>query len=247
MKISFCTTSMDRLFHLKMTYLKSIINTNSYENREFVLLNYNSKDEIDEWAKENLLDFIKSGLVSYYKTDEPKYWIAAHAKNISQRLANGELLCNLDADNFLIPGYCEKIVEIFKKPNIILASDTEDLNGNNGCCGMIITKKNHFYSVNGYDESICLGWGMDDTNYQYRCRMHNNLDLVILDKKYTNCISHDNEIRTKNCQLKEIEFTKQLSYNLTHDCAVDKDYIANKNAHWGKAKLIKNFTQSIEI
>jgi hypothetical protein len=230
-----------------MTYLKSIINTESYKNREFILLNYNSKDEIDDWAKENLSDFIKLGLISYYKTEDPKYWIAAHAKNISQKLANGDLLCNLDCDNFLVPGYCEKIIEIFQEPNIILASDSDDSNGNNGCCGMIISQRKHFYSVNGYDENICLGWGMDDTNYQYRCRMQNDLKLVILDKKFTNCISHSNEIRTKNCQLKKIEFTKQLSINITHDCAVDKDYVANKDIHWGKAKLIKNFKEIIEI
>jgi cellulose synthase/poly-beta-1,6-N-acetylglucosamine synthase-like glycosyltransferase len=237
---------MSRLFHLKETYLSSIENTSSYSDREFILLNYNSKDEIDDWVRNNLSEFIEVGLVSYYKTIEPEYWVASHAKNICYKLASGDLLANLDCDNVLVKNYCEYVVELFKE-NIILASDPSDLFGNVGTCGLIVSRKEHFYSVNGYDEDFDDGWGVDDTSYQFRCRMQNNLKLFVQDKKYNFCIPHSNEIRTNNCKHKDIQKTKVISESLMQRAAVEKDYVANKNFHWGKAKLIKNFNNYLEI
>lgn len=247
MKISFCTTCMNRLFHLSLTYLKSIKNTQTYPSREFILLNYNSSDEMDDWVKSNLIDQINCGLVVYYKTKEPKNYISTHSKNVCHKLASGDVLCNLDADNMLVSGYCEKIQSLFLKDKIIVACDPIDKDGNIGTCGMILCKKNHFYSVNGYDEKINLGWGLDDTNFQYRCRMKNELELVILDKNYTSCISHSNEIRTKYFLNKNINETKRISLEITEKCAYNKQYVANLDGNWGKANLIKNFSEKIEI
>lgn len=241
MKISFCTTCMDRLFHLKETYIKSIRNTASYQNKEFILLNYNSKDDLDNWIYENTRDLIK-----YYKTTDVNHWFAAHAKNICHRLATGDILVNLDADNVIAEGYCEYLINLFNK-NVIVASESDDLDGNHGCCGLISSRKNHFYSVNGYDESFNIGWGLDDTNYQFRCRMHNNLELVIQDRKYNKCISHSNELRSKNCINKNTFFTEGVSKNNLNRIALEKDYVANKNIHWGKAKLLYNFAYELEI
>ena len=240
MKISFCTTCMDRLFHLKETYLKSIENSSSYKNREFVLLNYNSKDSMDSWVRDNLQEHLDSGLVKYYKTIEAKWWVAAHAKNIAHKQADGDLLCNLDCDNILVPNFCEITATTFQEPKgIILAASESDYRGNIGTCGMITCKKEHFYSVNGYDEAINLGWSMEDTNFQFRCRMHNELELRIVDPKYTMCIGHGNDTRTKNCQLKNPTFTKKVSENLTIDCASEKKYIANTDTKWGQAQLTR--------
>lgn len=234
MKISFCTTCMDRLFHLEQTYLKSIENTKSYKNKEFVLLNYSSKDGIDEWVFNNLSVYLNSGLVKYYRTDGQKYWVAAHAKNICYKKATGDILVNLDCDNILVENYCEYLFELFKKnEKIIVASESEDKFGNNGCCGMIACKKDHFYSVNGYDEDFNVGWGLDDTSFQFRCRMQNNLELVVQDKKYNFCIGHDNNIRTKNCLNKNIMETKFISESILYKIKDSENYIANLNKNWG--------------
>ena len=47
-KISFCTNCMGRTDDLKQTYLQNIEDNKEYPNVEFVLLNYNSKDDIDQ-------------------------------------------------------------------------------------------------------------------------------------------------------------------------------------------------------
>ena len=248
MKISFCTTCMDRLVHLEKTYAKSINNASSYSDKEFILLNYGSKkDDIDNWVKNNLIEFINSNLVKYYKTTEPEYWVAAHAKNICYKMATGDVIVNLDCDNILVEGYCEYLEDLFNRDDIIVASDSADINGNNGYCGMISSRRDHFYNVNGYDESFDIGWGMDDTNYQYRCRMYNNLELIIQDIKYNLCIDHSNQVRTENCRYRDISETKKYSELILHRIAFEKKYVANKFNEWGKAKLIFNFNHQIEI
>jgi predicted glycosyltransferase involved in capsule biosynthesis len=247
MKISFCTTCMDRLIHLQEAYLQSIKNTDSYENREFILLNYNSKDLLDEWVKEKLNIFIENKLVKYYKTNEPENFIASHAKNIACKLATGDLIVNLDADNILVDNYCENLIKLFKENNIIVASRSRDRNGTSGSCGMIICKKEHFYSVNGYDENIYIGWGMDDTNFQFRCRMKNDLKLVYLDNNYNYCIPHSNEMRTKNFLCKNIEMTNEIGKKITTISYLNKEFVANKGKHWGKATLLENFQKIINI
>ena len=192
---------MNRLFHLKETYLRNIDVLKSNKNVEFILLNYSSKDNIDEWVKNNLKKHIDSGLVSYYKIENQNYWVAAHAKNIAHKLAYGEILGNLDCDNFIVEGLYEELIRLFDK-NVIVCCEPKDNENNIGTCGMIFCKNKDFYSVNGYDEEINLGWGEDDRNFQFRCRMQNDLELVILNKNLTKCIGHTDEIRTKNCQIK---------------------------------------------
>lgn len=244
MKISFCTTSMDRLFHLEKAYISSIKNTDSYEQREFVLLNYSSKDDINNWVEKNLKYFANTGLVKYYVVNEQKYWCAAHAKNICYKKASGDILVNLDADNILSLNYCEYLIDLFSKnENIIVASESSDNFGNHGCCGLIACKKEHFFSVNGYDESFSIGWGMDDTNFQFRCRMHNNLKLIIQDKKYNFCIGHENDVRTKNCMNKDLQKTKKISESILYKINKSKDYVANKNKIWGEANIINYVPQ----
>ena len=243
MKISFCTTSMDRLFHLEQTYLRNIENASSYSEAEFVLLDYGSKDGLGDWAKDNLSESISSGRVSYYRTDGSGSWVAAHAKNIAHRLATGDILCNLDSDILTPKMFCEYIESVFsQKPNVIMAFDSQDPYGNNGCAGMVIAKREHFYSVNGYDESIRTGWGCDDMNFQFRCRMHNSLELFV-PPKLCLCIPHSNEIRTANCLDKDIEKSIRESVELTERCASEKNYVANPSSSWGRAVVFKNFSE----
>lgn len=238
---------MNRLCHLKQTILKNIENSKSYSNVEFVLLDYNSNDGLEEWVKENLSEEISSGVVNFFKTSEPKYWIAAHAKNIAHKVASGDILINIDCDILIPARFCEFVNEAFSSGRrIVMAFDSKDPYGHDGCAGIVGALKSDFYSVNGYDENIYMGWGFDDMNYQFRVRMQNELDLFT-PPKICLCIPHSNEIRTANCQLKDIQTTRDLSFALCQDAASDKDYVANKLIPWGKAVLLKNFNEKIEI
>jgi len=223
---------MNRLFHLKETYKK---NLNNAPNAEFILLDYGSSESIENWVKEEFSEYFDR--FKFYRTEDPQYWVAAHAKNIAHKQATGDILCNLDCDITIPEKFCEFIEENFSKnPNIVLAFKSEDFNGNMGCAGMIIARKEHFYSVNGYDENINLGWGYDDVSYQYRTKMQNNLQLIVV-PPLISCIPHSNSIRTANCQLKDIQLTKEISKNICAEYDLNKDYISNKNIDWGNCSF----------
>jgi hypothetical protein len=77
--------------------------------------------------------------------------------------------------------------------------------------------------------------------------LQNNLNLLILDKKWNYCIKHSNFLRIKNFQLKDYNLSMSMSVRITQEACNRKEYIANKNTHWGKANLIENFHREFSI
>ena len=67
-KISFCTTCMGRLHDLKVTLPFNIKDNQDYDDLEFVILDYNSGDNLWDWMKNNMSHEIEIGKVSYYRT-----------------------------------------------------------------------------------------------------------------------------------------------------------------------------------
>ena len=233
LKISFCTTCMGRLHHLRETLPANLINTESYPNREFIILNYGSKDGLHEWIKE-MKPWIDKGIVKYFRTQQPEFFVATHSKNIAHRQGTGEILCNVDADNFLCKGYVEFLAAHLANNDTIVAASPSDIFEVAGSCGKIAVRREHFYAVNGYDEDWNIGWGWDDTNFQYRARMHSNLKLVVAEKKWHRAIDHTNEERAMNFRDQDITKTTKMSRERLEEIAKTQDYIANKNREWGQ-------------
>lgn len=226
---------MGRLHHLSQTLPSNLDNTASYGNREFILLNYGSKDGLHEWVRDNLRPWVDRGIVKYYRTKEPQFFIATRAKNIAHRQGTGDILCNLDADNFVLEGFAEWLASTMADPKCIVNAPSADIFNVEGSCGKIAVHREHFYSVNGYNEDINMGWGWDDTDFQYRARKHNDLVLVESGKKWSRAIYHGNEDRVRNFRDKDIKRTQQFSIDLLKSTEDAKDYVANKGRNWGVA------------
>ena len=243
MKISFCITCKNRLFHLEQTLPINLQNSSDYSEKEFVILDYNSEDGLYEWAKKHLRYLEKSGTIKYLRTKLPKHFCSAHAKNISHKNATGDILCNLDADNFITKGYCQYLEEVFREPKVLLCSASADMFGNNGCCGRIAVTKEVFYSVNGYDEQDFLssGWGWDDVNFRVRAEKQNGLKTVVGDVKYNLVIEHYDSIRVQDYPNKNILDSRQISRDYVMGLLANekKEYVANINKKWGFVEDLK--------
>ena len=226
---------MGRLHHLSHTLPVNLRNTANCPDCEFIILNYGSKDGLHEWAKDNLKPLVAQGRVKYYRTQEPQYFSATHAKNIAHRQATGDILCNLDADNYIVEGFVESLLSTFHNFPCVVCAPECDLWENPGSCGKIAVLKEHFYSVNGYDEDWNIGWGCDDTNFQFRVRMHNNLPMVLSDKKWCVVIPHSNEERVANFRDKNFVKTGDMATQRLKTIAISQEYVANKNRAWGFA------------
>lgn len=230
---------MGRLFHLRQTYPR---NLDSCPDSEFILLDYGSDDGLESWVREELSVHLESGRLKFFRTNEPVRYHSSHAKNVAHKLALGDILCNLDSDILIPKGFSGYVRSVFEsKPSSIIAFESDDPYGNQGCAGIVIAKKDHFYSVNGYDEDIRDGWGYDDMNFQFRCRMQNSLELFV-PPKICLCIPHSNEVRTMNFPDKDISRTMKASMDLCEHVALKRDYVANKGRHWGRCSVFKNFS-----
>jgi len=199
-KISVCTVCMNRLEFLKETLPRNISQNSKYDNLEFVLLNYNSKDDLDDWVRKELYGYIESGILKYYKTTEPDFFRISHSKNMLCKLASGDIFCMIDADNYMGPDYVGWVNSIFLE------------NGNNAVVttigekfelpfqdvgGKIAFSRELFYKVRGYDEGL-KGYGMDDIDLVCRLLKAGGPRIMIRNKEYLQFIGHSQFERIRN-------------------------------------------------
>ncbi|MES2376041.1 MAG: glycosyltransferase family A protein [Bacteroidota bacterium] len=203
-KISFCTTCMNRLTHIKETFKKNILDNADYDNVEFLLLDYNSSDGLQDYVKTELGEFILTKKLSYFRTEDPIRYNMSHSRNLAFKLANGEILCNVDSDNFTGPGFATYINEMFVKNDKIYLSTHGDSSIKNDVLGRICVKKDDFLNVNGYDESM-LHYGFDDFDFSNRLQMNGLSKKTISDQKFLNAISHSNAVRIQNFEIARLE------------------------------------------
>lgn len=220
---------MDRLFHLKETYMENMSRAGSCEV-EFVLLDYGGSDGLGEWVYENL-----SG-VRFIRMSSPRYWVASRAKNVAHKAATGDVLCNLDCDVIIPEGFSDYIRDVMSSGQHIIRTEERDASGNYGCAGLVAVARDHFFSVNGYDESINLGWGFESANFVFRAAGKNSLNFSSVSGAV--CIPHSDEVRAARCQLNEISFTAEMSSRISDQMAESGDYVANKTSDWGVSDIL---------
>jgi len=138
-KISLCTTCMDRLSDLKQTLPQNIKDNSDYPNIEFVVLDYNSKkDDIGGWIKSEMMEYIDSGKLVYYRTDTPP------------------------SEEYRFAMYINKLAN--EQPEkAIFAKSRQLLRGRLG-----FYRKEFIELLGGYDETNLKFYGNDDANLQNR-------------------------------------------------------------------------------
>lgn len=201
---------MNRSEHLQATIFKNIEDTIDYENIEFILLDYNSSDNLEAWVKSNLNSYIEKGILKYYRTTEPESFHRSHSRNIALKLAEGDVVCNLDADNFLGKDFAYFINYHFSyHSNIFLTSGVRD-----GSYGRICVKKEDFLKVRGYDEKMS-GWGYEDDDFYERLVKTGLSRVEFFDTSFTDTIDHEIEESILNdkevSKVKEV-YVQQVTY-----------------------------------
>jgi GT2 family glycosyltransferase len=112
-KVVFCVTCRNRTAHLKQTLPQNVADN---PGAVFVVLDYGSEDELVSWLAEDFAAEIRAGSVVVYSTPADRFRMA-HAKNMAHRAAiaeGGEILVNLDADNFTGPGFARYLKKMFE-------------------------------------------------------------------------------------------------------------------------------------
>ncbi len=175
--ISFCTVVLDRADDLKETLR---LNMGANQDAEFVVLDYGSTDDVLSWIGHELHRLPYGRRFAVYRLKKPRPLNIAHAKNVVHRLATGDVLVNLDADNFTGEGYSEEIEQLMRhwldsvervrgKPHFAIMPKDRLKKEESffGAGGRIIVSRSAFISVGGYDESF-VGYGFEDTEFLAR-------------------------------------------------------------------------------
>lgn len=215
MKISFCTTCMGRTHHLKQTLPKNIRENLPRADKldpdvEFVVLDYNSQDGLEEWIKSDpeMIEYMRKGILVYARTTEPQSFRMAHAKNMAHRLAKGDVLCNTDADNFLGPHFATELAHIFQQNPQVIVHPARILGQNisvdeRGFFGRIAVTRKGFYDLGGYNENRFKGWGCEDSHFLLRAYAIGLKPYSVFDKSFFETIGHGDSERIQNMADKE--------------------------------------------
>ncbi|NML36351.1 glycosyltransferase family 2 protein [Chitinophaga sp. G-6-1-13] len=195
-KISCCTVCMNRTMHLKETLLRNMQDNAGYRPLEFVLLNYGSTDDLHEWAQQTLSPYIESGLLVYYHNPEPAYFHMSHAKNMAFRLASGDILCSIDADNYTGTGFTAYVNRSFNEEPAAFLSPAGIGPGKKwwDVQGRICLKKEDFRKLHGYDERV-MDYGYEDQDFKSRLLALGKKKVIIRDPAYLQAIRHDDTLR----------------------------------------------------
>jgi glycosyltransferase involved in cell wall biosynthesis len=162
-KISFCTVCMNRLHHLKETLPVNIGDNENYPELEFVILDYNSGDELEEYIKINMHTHIRNGRLLYYKTNAPVNFDRSHSRNLCFKLATGDIVCNVDADNYTGKDFAFFINERFNLNSNVFLTTVGAEHSTTDSLGRICMKKDDFITLRGFDERMsCYGFEDND-------------------------------------------------------------------------------------
>lgn len=178
MKISFCTTSKNRLYQLRKTLPVNLRHAKRDGLEvEFVLVDFGSTDGTIPWVLKHFNADIRSGLLRLFSCDSVDKFHASICKNTAHSLATGGIVVNLDIDNFIGRGGVRHILQQFQQHGEDIVYQQFCGAWDSGNYGRISCLKKYFDAIGGYDESF---WpmGYQDTDLIKRLRTAHSLRLI---------------------------------------------------------------------
>lgn len=247
-KVSFCTNIMGRLDELKATLFKNIKDNMDYPYFEYVLLNYDGDCKVDEYIKSEFMPYIESGILSYYKNLEPApYYKMCHSRNITGKLADGDIISFNDANNLTndFAYFLNGAPQHLENEDIICM-----MGGNRN--GRIAIFKDKFLALGGYDESMDPRW-WQDRDLEYRAEASGLTNVLYSKLQYYNPVGNKNWSKDKQYAnypdelksiFKRVGRRRRYIWKLRQQTAsniVSNNLVANKDVKWGNGSFLKNF------
>ena len=189
--VSFCISHKNRFNQISET-LKKNLDDNRLDRKkvEFVLVDFESDDNIAGWVAENFREDLSSGYLKFFLAKGLEGWHAPRAKNTAHRLAFGKILVNLDGDNFT--GYRGGM---FVYSNFMAHQSDICLwqfsgTFNDGSFGRIAAARDTFMAIGGYNEEL-LEMGYQDRDLVRRLEIYGAKVILSPDEDYTRAIENE--------------------------------------------------------
>jgi hypothetical protein len=241
MSIAFVSTCKNRWQHLRETLRQNLLD-NKLEDTKFVVVDYNSADEMAYEIHRDYQDEMASGKLTYYRYFGEHPFRMAHAKNLAHRLGIREganVLCNLDADNYTGTNFDAYIRNHFATDRrVLLWANMVKGVMPKGISGRIVCAKEAFLLAGGYDEKYST-YSPDDKDFRARLiRMEN--EPIEIDPKFLNAIRHTDKMRFK-------EYPEAADSDAEEFAISQTNRVVN-NGYFGCAMVHRNFVpEAIEL
>lgn len=160
-KLTFCITHKAREEYLKQTLATNLQDNMAQANVDFVLVDFSSDLSVASWVKSAFRNELNSGKLQAYHCAGLPEWHASKAKNCAHSLAQGDILVNLDCDNFTGPEGGQYILRKFLESQEELVLWQNSRKKLDGSYGRIALFRSTFYELGGYNESF-LPMGFQD-------------------------------------------------------------------------------------
>ena len=153
--ISFCTTCKGRLWQLRQTIEHNLALLDNAS--DIVLLDYQSPDGLEDYILTKFDYQLQTGKLKYFKMVDDYAYTCSYAKNVVHRLSTGDILFNLDGDNYLHPDLFLELRNL-KENEWLIPKCSSMLDGSYGRIGY---HRQTFFDICGYDETL-VGMLADD-------------------------------------------------------------------------------------
>lgn len=229
---------MNRLHHIRET-LPANIKENDFPESEFVLLDYNSTDGLDDYIRNNFEEELRTGKLVYYKYKDADAFQRCHARNMALQLAKGAILCNVDADNFLGPSFDKYVLEFFSTDKKTCLTGLNNAYAHDAS-GKLCLSKDDFFNVTGYDENF-VGYGFEDFDLVNRIQLNGTIAFTINVSSFLRTIRHGPEERLRHdFSFRQIE--KVFVRYIDHSSSEILFLFKNKTCAIGN--IVNNFTRN---
>lgn len=239
--ISVVTTCMNRKEDLSRTLPQNLEENMEYHEAEFIVLDYNSRDGVHRWIKNNMMDYIRSGRLKFYRCTDSKYFQPNHSRNVSFRLAKGELIANVDADNIMHHGYIKRLNQCATVANEKIMIVAEDFlrpgSGRLKLRGRFACYKKDIELLRGFDEQLDGGFGHDDINFVFRAMMA-GFTLVRYEKEYNwDRRGTSDGDRVKYVRNPDYQKMQKINSFLTR-LTLQRGHLSANKSGWGEMKNV---------
>lgn len=240
-RISICITCMNRLYDLAVTLPKNIQDNSEYDNLEIVVLDYNGSDGAHKYVMNAFPHLIESGVLAVFRTEEPKFYSMTHSRNMAFRLASGDVVNSVDADNFVNAGFASFVNRManFRRSKAVFTK------GKRGMHGRIGFWKKDFVDLGGYDESL-RGYGHDDHDLMERA-MCSGYKMMWYGGQFCDRIPTPKEKKGANMENKNWRMTEDQNKEISRQNIDSGRLIANVGQSWGKGVVVKNGKEEIRL
>jgi len=190
-KVSFCITHKNRFHQIAETLTKNLNDNRIDEGRvEFILVDFGSDHDMKNWVADQFSAEISSEYLKFFHTSKLEKWHAPIAKNTAHRLSTGQILVNLDGDNFTGYRGGQFVYEHFmENQHDICCWQFSGRNGD-GSFGRIASARDTFFGIGGYNEEL-LEMGFQDRDLVRRLEMSGVKVVLALDESYNHTLEND--------------------------------------------------------